>query len=509
MVLLGTSPCSDRLLAHVVDVDLGHLAEGGRVGEHRRGIVHVHVDLEQLGVADDELAAALLRHPRLDRVAVEVLAVDQELSAVEVVRVVPVVGASLDVGLRLDGRVHGLELASLERGDEPFGEDRQPERPRVDHSGVLEHRQQLGRATHRGVDLGDRHLHDVVCRRSLAGRAARGASRVLHDGEHRALDGLTHRLVGRALGAGQSVGDDLSGHLLGAVGGFAQPSQHLGQDHPRVAARSHERPVRDGLADVGDRGVGGQQGEFADDRVHGERHVRAGVPVGHREDVEAVHLLTTRLERDGGVRDQPGCGRPHVLGLGRFGHKDLRLLLVDLDALDVDLDLAHPHGAILLEHVADAVGQVASDLGERRPMLQDHEEVDPLDAVLPAHADTLPEPVAGQKLGHAVTNGRARHAHDTERLERGIAGQIGYHVVGYADDPVHGTFAHLDPLVLGGRQSVESVEQALDRDVVHGRDRLEGLHLRGQARRASEPETVEDRDGLGMRHEHIRDEHVR
>ena len=44
-------------------------------------------------------------------------------------------------------------------------------------------------------------------------------------------------------------------------------------------------------------GVGGQLRELGEDGVHRERHVRAGVAVGHGEDVEPVDLFAALLER--------------------------------------------------------------------------------------------------------------------------------------------------------------------------------------------------------------------
>ena len=54
--------------------------------------------------------------------------------------------------------------------------------------------------------------------------------------------------------------------------------------------------MRHGSCELGHRGVGRQRLNLRDDRGQGERHIRTGVTVGHREDVELVDLLAALLD---------------------------------------------------------------------------------------------------------------------------------------------------------------------------------------------------------------------
>ena len=88
----------------------------------------------------------------------------------------------------------------------------------------------------------------------------------------------------------------LAEHLGGAA-------QDLGEDHARVAPRSHQRRARELLRDRG--AVGRGRGlERLDDRASGQRQVRAGVAVRNGIDVEVVDPAPVRLERlQGGPRE--------------------------------------------------------------------------------------------------------------------------------------------------------------------------------------------------------------
>ena len=76
---------------HVVDVDLGDLAELQYMCENGTGIVGVDVDLEGVRIADDQLGAARRGDVLVDGGPVEVVPVQEELGAVQVLVVVPVV----------------------------------------------------------------------------------------------------------------------------------------------------------------------------------------------------------------------------------------------------------------------------------------------------------------------------------------------------------------------------------------------------------------------------------
>ena len=81
-----------------------------------------------------------------------------------------------------------------------------------------------------------------------------------------------------------------------AIEAFAQTAQDLRGDDAGVAARAHERAGGDGLADLGGGSADGQLGQACNDGFQRQRHVRAGVAIGHGEDVETVDLVFARAE---------------------------------------------------------------------------------------------------------------------------------------------------------------------------------------------------------------------
>ncbi len=72
------------LVVHVRDLDALHHADGGAERECLARIVRVHVHLQRAGVADDEERVADLLELALERVLVELLALDDEHRAVAV-----------------------------------------------------------------------------------------------------------------------------------------------------------------------------------------------------------------------------------------------------------------------------------------------------------------------------------------------------------------------------------------------------------------------------------------
>ncbi len=83
-----------------MDVDFGDLAKLGHVREDLARLVGVDVDLVLAARADDELAAPHRGHEVVNRFRVDALAEEQELGAVQVLIVVPIVH-------RLDGEDGG------------------------------------------------------------------------------------------------------------------------------------------------------------------------------------------------------------------------------------------------------------------------------------------------------------------------------------------------------------------------------------------------------------------
>ena len=137
----------------------------------------------------------------------------------------------------------------------------------------------------------------------VGGRLLDRFGREPHDGEDRSLDRPEHRFVGRVGGAPQA-GDHIGGRdRLERRERVGEAPEDLREDHARVAAGAHQRAVPDRLAHL--LHVGAVGGQLVDDRLQGERHVRAGVAVGHGVDVEAVQFFLMVAQRVAVRGDHP------------------------------------------------------------------------------------------------------------------------------------------------------------------------------------------------------------
>ena len=218
--------------------------------------------------------------------------------------------------------------------------------------------------------------------RSAAATAAVG--RLADDRQDRALDRLGDRAVGRPRALRQRVGEVEAVEPALAAEALGHAPEDLAGDDARVAAGAHQRPEADRGRDPLGRLAGGRLGLVERGPDRGE-HVRAGVAVGDRVDVEAVDLVDVglevgdgrpeRLEQPGAVagRGAPsGDVRPAVGEVARSDAVGSRGAIggrlagrLDAQAVDVDhqsADLAVERAA---ERVADRGIDLAGDLGDR------------------------------------------------------------------------------------------------------------------------------------------------
>ena len=142
----------------------------------------------------------------------------------------------------------------------------------------------------------DRRLHDAFERPLALNDRDRRRGGLADDGEDRALDRLGDRAVGGlgALVEGVRKIERVELRLAGEPLGEA--AQDLAGDHAGVATRAHQRPERRSGRDAlrGDgraKALGLRKG-----RSHRGHHVRAGVTVRDRKDVQRVDLIDARLE---------------------------------------------------------------------------------------------------------------------------------------------------------------------------------------------------------------------
>ena len=142
---------------------------------------------------------------------------------------------------------------------------------------------------------------------AAAAAAAAAASRI--DGEDGALGRLHHRPVGDRRRLGERRGHAGRVELRALRHSLGEAAEDLREDHPAVAAGAHQRAVRR----RGEHRVGGiRRGGVArllHRRAQRQVHVRAGVAVGDREDVEVVDLLLVGLE----PRERRGQAGEHLL----------------------------------------------------------------------------------------------------------------------------------------------------------------------------------------------------
>ncbi len=271
-------------------------------------VVDVHVDVPQAAAADhDERVAE--RGQRLLQVGDPgVLGVEEVHHLVRRAVGGQVVGRERhrDVpgaqdGARRDG------TASGEGGLRGVEDHAEAAAAGVDHAGVVQGLELVGRALERragGGGTGGDHVTEAVLQ--VPGGLEAGVAGGAGDGEDGALDRLADRGVAGVGGLLHRLGEDLGG----AVGPrrAAEPAgdrtQHLRQDHAGVAAGTEQGSAREGGQRRGELGLGAPAGRLLQrvtGRGDGEEHVGAGVPVGHRVDVERVDLLAGVPE--GGGRD--------------------------------------------------------------------------------------------------------------------------------------------------------------------------------------------------------------
>ena len=214
--------------------------------------------------------------------------------------------------------VGGLwQLSAIDGVKQGIDEKQQALSASVDDPSILQYGQHLRRAGKGIMAL------SLPCfeRRNEVGTAVGGSrctfGNLTHHGENGAFDRPLDGSIGRLSSHRKGLRPDgcifAAGPALGAdrVGKTAQDLRH---DDARVAPSAHERTVADGLADFID--VGGSL-ELGADGLERERHVRAGVTIGHRVDVEGVdHFLVTYQQ----VTERPNR-RSDLLRAKSLGHR--------------------------------------------------------------------------------------------------------------------------------------------------------------------------------------------
>ena len=293
-----------RLVVEVLDADPAERAEGQAVADHEVGPLVVDVDLEGPRIAGDQ-------HRLADRLEVDPDRVDVErartLGQQQEHRLV----AEPFVGMGDQRRRPGAGLGAAPCGGRRCLADEVEQRPleeavqalpaRVHDPGLAQDREERRGPRDRLLGRVDgRREHGLEVLAVLRGRDG-GVRRFADHGQDGALDRLGDGGIGGLRGRRERVGQVEAVEPLLALEALGHPAEDLAGDDPRVAAGAHQRPEADGGRHAVDRLPGGRLGLF-ERRAYGGEHVRAGVAVGDRVDVEGVDLVDVGLE--------VGDGRP-------------------------------------------------------------------------------------------------------------------------------------------------------------------------------------------------------
>ena len=253
-------------------------------------------------VADHHERVAQPLELRLDPVAVERLPLDHEDGAVAIAGRLEMDG--LDAGRRLGGG-RGRQRLARDRSGQPAEELDEPRAARVDHTRLAQDLELLGRAGHGFLPVSHELDEQVGERLGVGLVALRLFRKLADDREHRPLDRPPHGAVGGVGRPAQRLGRQRRADAVRRLGEDVGDAPHdLGEDHPGVAARSHQRGPRDRVRE-GRPVARLRRVDRVRDRPHRQREVRAGVAVGDGIDVEVVDAAAARLERGEGRADEP------------------------------------------------------------------------------------------------------------------------------------------------------------------------------------------------------------
>ena len=283
---------------HVLDLEAGQIAKPQRIADDLARVGGVDVAVDDLVILDDHHAVPVaLEEGAQLLTAGPLVLVDEELGAVAILDVLDphqVVGEDPAAGragrglLALAGVLGLDDDAVLEHAEHTLEDGDKAGAARVDHPGLFEHRQLFGGAREGLLGRGEDDLEHLD--RILGGGGGGSLGAHAGDGQHGALSGLHHRFVRGGDPHLKRLGDVGGRGLLLAGKGLREAAEEQRGDDPAVAPRAPQHAGGGGLAGGLDGAVVGQRREIPLRRADGHAHVGAGVPVGHREDVQLIHL---------------------------------------------------------------------------------------------------------------------------------------------------------------------------------------------------------------------------
>ena len=388
----------------------------------------------------------------------------EELVAVAELRALPIV-VGLDLNTtkgRVAGRASGIKrggeildngAAAKSGGYKVLKENSKAKGAGVDHAVLLQNGQQVGRAGDRLICLDDDSVERVLGRELLL-LALVGLGRdIAQHREDRALDGLADGLEGDLDGSAERIGD-VGGRngLIGRNETLGHTAQDLRGDDTGVAAGAHQGTVGDGAGDGLHVGVGGKGGKLLGHRGERERHVGAGVTVGHGEDIELIDLLG--LVGNGSRSDR----KTGANGLCNHGYLNLRFRMLVQTALErVDMDADLKAGGIdlgdLLQGEGNGARKIVADGLHVDAVLEHDVKIDRKAVLVGGDKHALAEALTGKQAHALGTLELLSHTDDAIARHRGITGNIGNNVVRDAQAAVNG-LRHKNLLIWCSRHHV-------------------------------------------------------
>src|SRR5690606_18742381 len=157
----------------------------------------------------------------------------------------------------------------------------------------IEHLWRLRQRLARALERRFQHRKDVALARR---RLRRLFGSDADHGQHRAFDRTHHGGVGLLASAIQCRREVLPADGGLALDGSREAPKDLGEDDAGVAPRAHERAEGEPVGDRTDAGRVIRLARGLERGVHRERHVRAGVAIRDREDIERVDAITVVVE---------------------------------------------------------------------------------------------------------------------------------------------------------------------------------------------------------------------
>ena len=296
--------------AHVLHLDGFELAVLYRLGQGFARVVGVHMHLDDVVV---------VHHDHTVADGVQISPQPQRIPVVPFITCNDILGAVCkgDVGVEGSGGADGLysgcsfflsvpgdDFSAIEYVEHGAQDDTQALSARVHHACFLQHRQQLGGTLQGGVCF----VADGRPDRFRGGILFRGLPALVGGfpghGEDGALGGLHDRLIGGLHPERQGCRQIGPIGFLPALEPLGEAPEQQGQDDARIAPRAPQQSGGRRVGGFADRGIV-QAGQLPRRGRDGHGHIGAGVPVGHRENVQLIDRLL-------GVRQRMGRGNHRV-----------------------------------------------------------------------------------------------------------------------------------------------------------------------------------------------------